>query len=150
MKKFLITLLAAGLLSCGAATATAQTEQKAKKGKKASAAMSQTSETAPKSVIHVVTVAWKPGTTEEQIKEALDGVKAMPSKYPGMTRVWTKTLKVQNPRGLPKEQEKTHVFVMEFADEAAFKAYTDSPAQLEWYKTYLPIRGSSTTHDITN
>lgn len=151
MKKLLIAILTAALLGAGVITVAAQTEQKAKKGKKsASAQTSGSSDTAPKSVIHVVTVAWKPGTTEEQIKAALDGVKAMPAKYPGMTRVWTKTLKVQNPRGLPKEQEKTHVFVMEFADEAAFKAYTDSPAQLEWYKTYLPIRGSSTTHDITN
>lgn len=147
MKKLLFILLAA-LLSAGVLTVSAQTEQKAKKGRKAPAA--QSSEVTPKSVIHVVTVAWKPDTTPEQIQAALDGVKAMPAKYPGMTRVWTKTLKVQNPRGLPKEQEKTHVFVMEFADEAAFKAYTDSPAQLEWYKTYLPIRGSSTTHDITN
>lgn len=147
MKKFLLLIISAGLLSCGVLTVTAQTETK-KKGKKAAA--SQSSETAPKSVIHVVTVAWKPGTTEEQIKAALDGVKAMPAKYPGMTRVWTKTLKVQNPRGIAKELEKTHVFVMEFADEAALKAYTDSPAQLEWYKLYLPIRGSSTTHDITN
>lgn len=147
MKKLILTLFAATLLSAGVLTLSAQTEPK-KKGKKAASA--QRGDVAPKSVIHVVTVAWKPGTTQEQIQAALDGVKAMPAKYPGMTRVWTKTLKVQNPRGLPKEQEKTHVFVMEFADEAAFKGYTDSPAQLEWYKVYLPIRGSSTTHDITN
>lgn len=148
MKKFLLILLSAGLLSCGVLTVTAQTETKKKSKKGGSAAMS--SDTAPKSVIHVVTVAWKPGTTDEQIKAALDGVKAMPAKYPGMTRVWTKSFKVQNPRGVPKEQERTHAFVMEFADEAALKAYTDSPAQLEWYKIYLPIRLASTTHDITN
>ena len=34
--------------------------------------------------------------------------------------------------------------VMEFADEAALKAYTDSPAQKEWYKVYIPVRDSST------
>ena len=39
---------------------------------------------------------------------------------------------------------------MEFVDEAALKAYTDSDAQKEWYKVYLPIRGESTTFDITN
>jgi hypothetical protein len=39
---------------------------------------------------------------------------------------------------------------MEFADEAALKAYTDSPAQKEWYEIYLPIRDESTTFDITN
>ena len=128
MKKFLTTLLTAGLLTLGASTL--------------SAATAPASPTAPKSIIHVVTVAWKPGTTPEQIQAALDGVTAMPAKYKGMTRVWIKSIKVQG--------EKTHAFVMEFADEAAFKAYTDSPAQLEWYKAYLPIRGESTTFDITN
>jgi hypothetical protein len=34
--------------------------------------------------------------------------------------------------------------------EQAVKDYTDSPAQKEWYKIYLPLRGQSTTHDITN
>jgi hypothetical protein len=148
MKNILIALLTIGLLSASVLTVAGQTEPKARKAKKAPSA--QASDIAPKSVIHVVTVAWKPGTTPEQIQEALDGVKAMPAKFPGMTRVWTRTLKIQNPRGIEKGTERTHAFVMEFADEAALKAYTDSPAQLEWYKVYLPIRGSSTTHDITN
>ena len=78
----------------------------------------------------------------------LDGVKAMPAKYPGMTRVWTNSFKVQNQRGA--EIPVTHVFVMEFADKAAFDGYTGSPAQLEWYKIYEPVRERSTTHDITN
>ena len=130
MKKLLMTLMIAGLLSLGAVTVSAQT--------------------APKSVIHVVTVAWKAGTTPEQIKAALDGVQALPAQYKGITRVWIKSIKVQNAQGIPKGTEKTHVFVMEFVDEAALKDYADSPAQKEWYKTYLPIRQASTTFDITN
>ena len=39
---------------------------------------------------------------------------------------------------------------MEFADANALKGYTDSAAQKEWYKAYLPIRERSTTFDITN
>ena len=39
---------------------------------------------------------------------------------------------------------------VKFADEAALKAYADSPAQKEWYKIYIPIREESTTFDITN
>ena len=128
MKKLLLTLLTAGLLTLGATAATAQT--------------------APKSVIHVVTVAWKADATPAQIQAALDGVLALPAAYPGITRVWVKSIKVQNPPGA--KVNKTHAFVMEFADEAAFKAYTDSPAQKEWYKVYTPIREQSTTHDITN
>jgi uncharacterized protein (DUF1330 family) len=124
MKKLITTLMIAGLISLGAATVSAQTS------------------TAPKSVIHVVTVAWKAGTTPEQIKAALDGAQALPAQYKGITHVWTRSIKVQG--------GKANAIVMEFVDEAALKAYTDSPAQKEWYKVYMPIREESTTFDITN
>ena len=117
-----MTLMTAALLAFGANTVSAQS--------------------APKSVIHVVTVKWKSDATPKQIQAALDGVKALPAAYPGITRVWTKSIKVQG--------DKANAFVMEFATEAALKAYADSPAQKEWYKTYLPIREESTTFDITN
>ena len=99
-------------------------------------------ESTPHTVIHVVTVKWKADTTPKQIQAALDGVKALPAAYKGITRVWIKSIKVQG--------DKANAFVMEFADEAALKAYADSPAQKEWYKTYIPIREESTTFDITN
>ena len=97
---------------------------------------------APASVIHVVTVSWKKDATPEQIKAALDGVKALPAAYPGITRVWTKTIKAQGDRSA--------AIVMEFKDEKALKDYSDSAAQKEWYKVYQPARGGSTTFDITN
>ena len=124
MKKLLTSLFAASLLLGASLTAQAATD------------------TAPKSVIHVVTVSWKDGTTPEQIQAALDGVKALPAQYKGITHVWTKSIKVQG--------GKANAIVMEFADEDALKNYTDSDAQKEWYKLYLPIRGQSTTFDITN
>ena len=124
MKKLFLPLLALALVSVAGATASAQ------------------STTAPASVIHVVTVSWKAGTTPEQIQAALDAVKKLPEQYKGITRVWTKSIKVQG--------GKANAIVMEFADEAALKAYSESPAQKEWYKVYAPIRGESTTFDITN
>jgi uncharacterized protein (DUF1330 family) len=129
MKKLLTLLLAATLLSFGAAAASA-------------------ADTAPKSVIHVVTLKFKDGTTPEQIQAALDGVKALPAAFPGITRVWVKSIKVQNAPGT--EKKRTHAFVMEFADEAALKAYANSPAQQEWYKVYVPVRDESSSFDITN
>ncbi len=129
MKKLFTLLLTATLLSIGTASAAA-------------------SATAPKSVIHVVTVAWKEGTTPEQIQAALDGAKALPAAYKGITRVWTKAIKVQNAPGTTVKR--THIIVMELADEKALADYTDSDAQKNWYKLYTPIRRSSTTHDITN
>ena len=124
MKKLASLLVTAVLLAFGATTASAQTP------------------TAPASVIHVVTVKWKAEAKPEQIKAALEGAKALPAAYPGIKRVWIRSIKVQG--------GKDNAFVMEFADEAALKAYTDSPAQKEWYKVYLPIREESTTFDITN
>ncbi len=99
-------------------------------------------QTAPKSVIHVVSVKWKADATPEQIKAALDGVQALPAAFKGITRVWTKAFKIQG--------DWSHVFVMEFTSEAALKEYDGSAAQKEWYKTYIPIRAKSNSHDITN
>jgi hypothetical protein len=127
MKKTIAALLTAVLLTFGAARASAQ---------------SASADTAPKSVIHVVTVSWKSGTTDEQIQAALDGAKAIPAKFKGVTRVWTKTLKHQG--------ERTHAIVMEFRDADALKEYSGSDAQKEWYKVYTNIRDRSTTFDVTN
>ena len=105
-------------------------------------AQSAETQTTPKTVIHVVTVKWKANAKPEQIQAALDGVKTLAASYKGITRVWIRSIKVQG--------DKANAFVMEFADEAALKAYADSPAQKEWYKIYIPIREESTTFDITN
>ncbi len=121
MKKLLLTAVAALALTMGTVEAASK----------------------PKSVIHVVTVKWKAGTTPEQINAALKGAETVANSYSGIERVWTRAIKVQG-------AGYTHAIVMEFKDEAALKNYTDSPAQKEWYKVYLPIREQSTTHDITN
>lgn len=129
MKKILTALFTVGCLLLGASHLSA-------------------ADTAPKTVLHVVTVGWKAEATPEQIQAALDGAKAMPAAYPGLLRVWTKTIKAQNAKEVVIK--KTHVIGMEFASEAALKGYTDSEAQKAWYKLYLPIRAQSTTFDVTN
>ena len=128
MKK-LFSLLIVGLLALGVNVAFA-------------------ADTAPKSVIHVITVAFKDGTTPAQVAAVLDGAKKLPADYPGITHVWTNAIKVQNPEGA--KVKKTNVIVMEFASAQALKDYTDSAAQKKWYELYLPIREVSTTYDITN
>ena len=95
----------------------------------------------PKSILHIITVQWSAESTPEQRQAALDGVKTMASQVPGLTNVWLKTIKVQG---------KDAVIVMEFKDQAAFDAYTNHPAHKKWEEIYLPIRGQSHTHDITN
>jgi hypothetical protein len=97
----------------------------------------------PKSILHVVTVKWKDDATAEQKQAAIDGVEKMAADVPGITRVWTKPLKVQG-------EGFTGAFVMEFADQAAFDKYVNTPAHKAWEKVYLPVRGESRTHDISN
>jgi len=97
----------------------------------------------PKSILHIITVQWKSGTTDAQKDAALKGVEKMASEIAGVKNVWLKTQKVQ-PQGY------NNVIVMEFATKASFDAYADAPSHKEWEKIYLPIRESSTTHDATN
>jgi hypothetical protein len=111
-------------------------------------AVAAAADDAPKTVIHFITVAFKADAKPEQIQAALEGVQKLPSQYKGITRVWTKTLKVQNVA--EAKIKKTHVIAMEFVDEAALKAYADSDAQKKWYEIYLPIREQSTSFDVTN
>ena len=101
-------------------------------------------DTTPKSVIHVITIQWKAAATPAQIEKAIQGAQALPSEYPGITRVWTKAIKKQLPEGY------THIIVMEFASEDALAKYAGSTAQKKWYEVYMPVREESRTSDITN
>jgi len=101
-------------------------------------------QTAPKTVIHIINVKWKDDATPEQIKAAVDAAHQLPSKYPGIKRVWTRNIKYQGQEGYKQ------AIVMEFESEDALKKYDNSPAQQWWYKVYLPVRDESRTHDVTN
>lgn len=98
----------------------------------------------PKTVIHVITIKWKSDAKPAQIEQAIQAAEALPSAYPGITRVWTKPIKKQFPDGYD------HIIVMEFASEDALKKYADSPAQKKWYEVYMAVREESFTSDITN
>lgn len=95
----------------------------------------------PSSVIHVVTVDWAEGASEEDIAKALAGVETLAAEYDGITRIWLRSI---------KSQTKDAAFVMEFKDEQALADYAGSDAQKKWYEVYLPVRGGSVTSDITN
>lgn len=106
---------------------------------------------APASVIHVITVKWKDGTTEEQIKKAFVGVQSAANLYPGIKRVWLRPLSVQGTQiGKCDTTGVTHAIVMEFENEEALKTYAGSDAQKAFYDVYMPIRDQSRTHDISN
>lgn len=96
----------------------------------------------PKTVLHIVTVKWKAGTTQEQIQAAIQGVEKMAREIPGIKNIWLTPIKVQG--GMDT------AFAMEFESKEALDAYAKHPAHDEWYKVYIPIRERSVTHDLTN
>lgn len=110
----------------------------------------------PSTIIHVVTLFYKDGTTEEQKKAVLDGVEKMAGEVPGMKNIWLKGIKAQvsatikDAEGKMVEKRMTDAIVMEFESEAAFKAYDDHAAHRAWEAIYTPVRGQSRTTDITN
>ncbi len=97
----------------------------------------------PKSVLHIITLHFKPGTTDADKAKVVDATKKMAADFPGITRLWFKKIKVQVP-------EMTDIIVMEFKDDKAFAAYTDHPAHKAWEAVYMPLRGESNTQDVTN
>jgi hypothetical protein len=97
----------------------------------------------PNSVLHIITLRYKPGTSEAQKAEVVTATKKLAKDFPGIISLWFKKIKVQVP-------EMTDIIVMEFKDEKAFADYTDHPAHKAWEKVYLPLRGESNTQDVTN
>src|SRR5574340_109165 len=83
----------------------------------------------PHSVMHVISIQWKPDATPAQIDKAIQGVETM--NYHGLKNVWTRPIKMQLPEGY-----KT-IIVMEFESEDALKKYAGSPAQKAWYEVYM-------------
>ena len=98
---------------------------------------------APNTVVHVSLIQWKEGISPAAKKQALDGVKDMASKIPGMKNVWTKALRVQ-PEGYHD------AFVIEFENQAAADRYAKDPAHDKWTEAFLKIREASISPQITN
>jgi hypothetical protein len=101
----------------------------------------------PKTLIHVVALKWNADSKPEDRQKAIDGVKTMAGKIPGIKNVWLKTHKVQ---GINQQTPYDAVFAIEFENEAALKAYATHPAHDEWMKLYEPVRAESRNQVATN
>src|ERR1700678_4397166 len=52
----------------------------------------------PKTIIHMVILKWNPAVSDTDMQGALEGVKDMAAKIPGVKNVWIKAERLQ-PRG---------------------------------------------------
>src|SRR6202021_279102 len=98
----------------------------------------------PKTIIHMVILKWRPGVADPDKQPALEGVKEMAAKVPGIKNIWIKADRIQ-PRAF------TPPYAIEFKDRDAADAYAESPLHQEWeQKYYVPIREVSISEQVTN
>ncbi|MHB8413620.1 MAG: Dabb family protein [Candidatus Acidiferrales bacterium] len=97
----------------------------------------------PKTIIHVVEVQWRPGVTNAQKQQVLDGIRNMAAQIPGIENIWLKPARLE-PRDF------STAFAIEFKDRAAADAYAESAAHDAFDKMYVPLRANSLSIQVTN
>jgi Stress responsive A/B Barrel Domain len=97
----------------------------------------------PKTVLHLVMIKWNPLATDADKQKALDGVKDLAAKIPGVKNVWIKAERLQ-PRDF------NAAFAIEFKDRDAADNYAESPLHAAWEQQYVPLRAASISEQLTN
>jgi ABC-type glycerol-3-phosphate transport system substrate-binding protein len=97
----------------------------------------------PKTVLHLTIIKWNANASDADKERALEGVKEMAAKIPGIKNVWIKGDRIQ-PRDF------NAAFAIEFKDRDAADAYAESPIHKAWSDQYLLLRAASLSEQITN
>jgi hypothetical protein len=97
----------------------------------------------PKTILHVVELKWNPAATDADKQAAIEGVKEMATKIPGIKNIWIKGERMQ-PRDF------NAAYAIEFRDRAAADAYAESPVHAAWEVKYVPLREASVSIQVTN
>ncbi len=97
----------------------------------------------PTSVIHMVVYKWKDGVADADKQKALDGVKDLAARIPGIKNIWLKTQRNQM-------RDFDGVFAIEFARPEAAADYAESPVHEAWAKKWLELRQASLSFQVTN
>jgi hypothetical protein len=97
----------------------------------------------PKTILHVVELKWNRAATDADKQAAIEGVKEMAAKIPGIKNIWIKGERMQ-PRDF------NAAYAIEFRDRAAADAYAESPVHAAWELKYVPLREASVSIQVTN
>jgi hypothetical protein len=97
----------------------------------------------PKTILHVVELKWNPAATDADKQRALDSIKDMAAKIPGIKNIWIKGERMQ-PRDF------NAAYAIEFRDRDAADAYAESPVHAAWETQYVPLRAASISVQVTN
>jgi hypothetical protein len=97
----------------------------------------------PKTVIHVVVYKWKNTTSQDDKDQALNGIKALAGKIPGIKNIWLKTQRNQI-------QGFDGVYAIEFTSPEAAADYAESPKHEAWRKRWEELRENSLSFQASN
>jgi cell division protein FtsX len=97
----------------------------------------------PKTVIHVVVYKWKNTASQDDKDQALNGIKAMAAKIPGIKNIWLKTQRNQI-------RDFDGVYAIEFASPEAAADYAESPKHETWRKRWEELRENSLSFQASN
>jgi hypothetical protein len=97
----------------------------------------------PKTILHVVELKWNPAATDADKQRALEGIKDMAAKVPGIKNIWIKGERMQ-PRDF------NAAYAIEFRDRDAADAYAESKVHAAWELQYVPLREASISIQVTN
>jgi hypothetical protein len=97
----------------------------------------------PKTVLHVVVYKFKDNVSNYDREKAINGIKDMAGKIPGIKNVWLKTSRNQI-------KDFSGVYAIEFTSAEAAADYAESPVHEAWSKMWQEQRENSLSFQVSN
>jgi hypothetical protein len=97
----------------------------------------------PKTVLHVVIYKFKDATSNNDREVAINGIRDMAGKIPGVKNIWIKTERNQI-------KDFSGVYAIEFTSAEAAADYAESPIHEAWSKKWQELRENSLSFQISN
>jgi len=97
----------------------------------------------PKTVLHIVVYKFRDNVSNYDRERAINGIKDMAGKIPGIKNVWLKTERNQ-------VRDFSGVYAIEFTSAEAAADYAESPIHEAWSKTWQEQRENSLSFQVSN
>ncbi len=97
----------------------------------------------PKTVLHVVAYKFRDATSQNDQDQAINGIRDMAGKIPGIKNIWLKTERNQI-------RDWSGVYAIEFVSPEAAADYAESPLHETWRKKWEALRETSVSFQISN
>lgn len=97
----------------------------------------------PKTVLHVVLYKFKDNTSNFDRENAINGIKDMAGKIPGIKNIWLKTERNQ-------VKDFSGIYAIEFTSPDTAADYSESAVHEAWSRKWQELRENSLSFQISN